>query len=102
VWCLDHGSGTGVQILNNQIHNIVTRRKKWECLRLVCLRHVTDSHHTVGVSGNEVYNLKTGTAINDHKWKRNSFSGHHNIVHDNDNIGIDAIGYEGTGPSATT
>jgi hypothetical protein len=94
------GSGTGVQILNNQIHNIVTTSEKSgnACGLFVYGTSQTPITQLV-VSGNEVYNLKTGNSesmtINGNV---THFQVTNNIVHDNDNIGIDAIGYEGTGP----
>ncbi len=94
------GSGTGVQILNNQIHNIVTTSEKSGngCGLFAYGTSQTPITQLV-VSGNELYNLKTGNS------ESMTFNGNvtyfqitNNIVHDNDNIGIDIIGYEGTGP----
>jgi hypothetical protein len=52
------------------------------------------------VDGNEVSNCKLGTSesmvLNGNV---TNFVVSHNVVHDNDNIGIDFIGFEGTGPS---
>ena len=94
------GSGTGVQILNNQIHNIVTTSEKSGngCGLFAYGTSQTPITQLV-VSGNELYNLKTG---NSESFTFNGNVTHfqitNNIIHDNDNIGIDIIGYEGTGP----
>jgi hypothetical protein len=51
------------------------------------------------ISGNEVYNLKTGSSESlNVDGNVAYFKITNNLVHDNDNIGIDAIGYEGVGP----
>jgi hypothetical protein len=51
------------------------------------------------ISGNEVYDLRTGESesltVNGNV---THFQITNNLVHDNDNIGIDMIGYEGVGP----
>jgi len=51
------------------------------------------------ISGNEVYDNRTGNSetltINGNV---THFQVTNNLVHDNDNIGIDAIGFEGVGP----
>lgn len=95
------GSGTGVQILNNLIHNIVTTSEKSGngCGLFAYGTSQTPITQLV-VSGNELYNLKTGNS------ESMTFNGNvthfqitNNIVHDNDNIGIDIIGYEKTGPT---
>jgi len=94
------GSGTGVQILNNLIHNITTTSEKNGngCGLFAYGTSETPITQLV-VSGNELYNLKTG---NSESMTLNGnvtyFQVINNLVHDNDNIGIDIIGYEGTGP----
>jgi hypothetical protein len=94
------GSGTGVQILNNQIHNIVTTSEKSGngCGLFAYGTSKTPITKLV-VSGNELYNLKTG---NSESMTLNGnvtdFHVTNNLIHDNDNIGLDFIGYEGTGP----
>lgn len=94
------GSGTGVQILGNRIHNIVTTSEESGngCGLFAYGTSETPITQLV-VSGNEVYNLKTG---NSESMTLNGnvtdFRVTNNLVHDNDNIGLDFIGYEGTGP----
>jgi hypothetical protein len=51
------------------------------------------------ISGNEVYDLRTGSSESVNvDGNVTHFAITNNLVHDNDNIGIDAIGYEGVGP----
>src|SRR5580698_3417796 len=93
------GSGTGIHILNNLIHNIVTTTKRGNACGLFAYgTSKTPISHLV-VSGNELYNLQTG---NSESMTLNgnvtNFKVTNNLVHDNNNIGIDIIGYEGTGP----
>ncbi len=88
------GSGTGVQILNNLIHNVSA----------TCglFAYGTSQTPITGlvVSGNELYNLKTGSSESmTMNGNVTHFQITNNIVHDNNNIGIDIIGYERTGPA---
>jgi hypothetical protein len=96
---LDHGSGTGIQILNNlDAQHCDHSEKEWQRLRHG-LRHVEDSDHAAGHQRQRVYDNRTGNSesltINGNV---THFQVTNNLVHDNDNIGIDAIGFEGTGP----
>jgi hypothetical protein len=51
------------------------------------------------ISGNEVYDLRTGSSESVNvDGNVTHFAITNNLVHDNDHIGIDAIGYEGVGP----
>jgi hypothetical protein len=51
------------------------------------------------IGGNEVYDLRTGESESVNvDGNVTHFKITNNLVHDNDNIGIDAIGYEGVGP----
>ena len=58
-----------------------------------------DSIHDILIDGNELHDLKLG---NSEAMVLNGnvevFTITHNLVHDNDNIGIDLIGFEGTAP----
>jgi hypothetical protein len=93
------GSGTGIHILNNLIHNIVTTTKSGNACGLFAYGTSQTPITELVVSGNELYNLKTG---NSESMTLNGNVTHfkvtNNLVHDNNNIGIDIIGYEGTGP----
>ena len=54
---------------------------------------------SITISGNQVYSLKTGESESMNvDGNVTHFAITNNIVHDNDNIGIDAIGFEGVGP----
>jgi hypothetical protein len=95
------GSGTGVQILNNQIHNIVsTSEKNGNGCGLFAYGTSQIPITKLVVSGNELYDLKTGNSetmtLNGNV---TNFQVINNLIHDDDNIGIDIIGYEKTGPT---
>ncbi len=89
------GSGTGIHILNNLIHNIVTTTKSGNACGLFAYGTSQTPITELVVSGNELYNLKTG---NSESMTLNGNVTHfqitNNLVHDNNNIGIDIIGYE--------
>jgi len=94
------GSGAGVQILNNHIHDIVTTSEKnGNGCGLFAYGTSKSPITRLVVSGNELHNLKTGNSesltLNGNV---TDFQVTNNLIHDNDNIGIDIIGYEGTGP----
>jgi hypothetical protein len=93
------GSGTGVQIQNNLIHNIVSPGKGNGCGLFAYGTSQTPISGLI-VNGNELYDLQTGES------ESMTFNGNvtnfqitNNLVHDNYNIGIDIIGYEKTGPT---
>jgi len=100
------GAGSDVQILNNHIHDIVTTAKTNPRLcssnafgLTVDGSKAPDSIFGLAIIGNEVDHLKTGCSESlsvdgnvDH------FSITNNLVHDDDNIGIDAIGFEQVAP----
>jgi hypothetical protein len=94
------GSGTGIQLLNDLVHNITTTSEKNGNAFGIAVYGTskTPISHLV-ISGNEVYDNKTGNSetvtLNGNV---THFQVTNNLVHDNDNIGIDMIGYEGTGP----
>ncbi len=100
------GSGTGVHIVNNVIHNIVTNTQQSGkrlrggngCGLFAYGTSQTPISHLV-VRGNELYDLRTGQS---ESMTLNGNVTHFivadNLIHDNSNIGIDIIGYERTGP----
>jgi hypothetical protein len=104
VWVF--GSGSNIQIFNNHIHDIVTtaQTNPWLCSSnafglTVDGTKAPDSISGLAIMGNEVDHLKTGcseTLSVDGNVEQ--FSITNNLVHDNDNIGIDAIGFEGVSP----
>jgi hypothetical protein len=94
------GSGTGVQIQNNLVHNITTTSEK-NGNAFGISAYATSKTPITGlvINGNEVYDLRTGNSESVNvDGNVTHFAITNNLVHDNDNIGIDAIGYEGVGP----
>ena len=96
------GSGSYVQLLNNKVHDIVTTAEadNGNAHGIGIYGTATTPYSYVTVSGNEVYNMKTGwseTMTLDGNVTNFAVTG--NTVHDNDNIGIDAAGWWGMGPS---
>ncbi len=94
------GYGIGVQILNNLVHNITTKAEKNGNAFGISVYGSSKTPITqLVVSGNEVYDLKTGNSESVNvDGNVTHFKITNNLIHDNDNIGIDAIGYEGVGP----
>ncbi|MGB8012631.1 MAG: choice-of-anchor Q domain-containing protein [Terriglobales bacterium] len=94
------GSGTGVQILNNRVHNITTKAGKNGNAFGISVYGTSKTPITqLVISGNEVYDLRTGQSESVNvDGNVTHFKITNNLVHDNDNIGIDLIGYEGVGP----
>jgi hypothetical protein len=94
------GSGTGIQILNNRVHNITTRAGANGNAFGISVYGTSKIPITqLVISGNEVYDLKTGESESVNvDGNVTHFKITNNLVHDNDNIGIDAIGYEDVGP----
>ena len=95
------GSGTGVRLLNNLVHNITTTSEKNGNAFGIAVYGTSSTPITdLTISGNQVYDLKTGQSESVNvDGNVTYFSITNNIVHDNDNIGIDAIGFEGVGPT---
>ena len=94
------GSGTGIQILNNRVHHITTKSEKnGNAFGIVVYGTSKTPITSLVISGNEVYDNRTGNSetltVNGNV---THFQITNNLIHDNDNIGIDAIGYEGVGP----
>jgi hypothetical protein len=98
VWITD--SGTRVHILNNVVHNITTKPEENGNAFGVSVYGTSKTPITqLLISGNEVYELKTGSSESVNvDGNVTHFAITNNLVHDDDNIGIDAIGYEGVGP----
>jgi hypothetical protein len=94
------GSGTGVRLLNNLVHNITTSSEKnGNAFGIAVYGTSQTAIKNLVISGNQVYSLKTGNSESlNVDGNVTNFRITNNIVHDNDNIGIDAIGYEGVGP----
>ncbi len=94
------GSGKGIRILNNLVHNITTKSEKNGNAFGISVYGSSKTPITqLVISGNEVYDLKTGSSESVNvDGNVTYFRITNNLIHDNDNIGIDAIGYEGVGP----
>jgi hypothetical protein len=94
------GSGTGLQILGNVVHNITTSSEENGNAFGISVYGTSKTPITqLVINGNEVYDLRTGQSESVNvDGNVTHFAITNNLVHDNDNIGIDAIGYEGVGP----
>ncbi len=95
------GAGSHIHLLNNQVHNITTTSEtNGNAFGIAVYGTSVTPISYLAISGNRVYNNRTGNSetINTDGNVRN-FTITNNIVHDNDNIAIDAIGFEGVGPS---
>jgi hypothetical protein len=94
------GSGTGIQVLNNRVHDITTTNEENGNAFGIAVYGTSKVPITqLVISGNEVYDLRTGSSESVNvDGNVTHFKITNNLVHDNDNIGIDAIGYEGVGP----
>jgi len=95
------GSGSNIQILNNIVHNIVTTSEKNGNAFGIAVygSEAPAAIDSITISGNQVYDLKTGSSETVNvDGNVTNFVISNNIIHDNDNIGIDAIGFEGVSP----
>jgi hypothetical protein len=97
------GSGIGVKLLNNKVHNITTKAEKAGNAFGIAVYGTSSTPITnLTISGNQVYSLKTGNSESVNvDGNVTHFAITNNVVHDNDNIGIDAIGFEGVGPAGS-
>ena len=95
------GAGSFIEIRNNTVSNIVNSTSESGCHGIAVYgTNGTTPLSNVTVDGNEVTGCKTG-------WSESmvlngnveNFVVSHNKVHDNDNIGIDFIGFEGECPT---
>jgi hypothetical protein len=96
------GADSFIQILGNQIHDIVTTAKGCNANALglaVYGSRAPESINNLTISGNEVFDNTTGCSEtvtlngNVENWSVTN-----NIIHDNNNIGFDAIGFEKVSP----
>jgi len=98
------GSGSNIQLLNNVVHNITTTSEKnGNAFGIAVYGSAAPaSLDSVTISGNQVYSLKTGNSETVNvDGNVTNFVISNNVIHDNDNIGIDAIGFEGVAPNPT-
>lgn len=101
------GSGGFINLTNNKIHDIKSTVTPTGSDLLGRDAHgiavygtkAPESLHDITIHGNELYNLVLGSSetlvLNGNVDK---FAVTDNLIHDNDNIGIDIIGFEGTAP----
>src|ERR1017187_8339438 len=94
------GSGTGIRILNNLVHDITTTSEENGNAFGISVYGTSQTPISkLVINGNELYNMRTGNSETlDVDGNVTNFRITNNLVHDNDNIGIDVIGYEGVGP----
>lgn len=102
-----HGAGGFINLSNNKIHDIKNTVTPTGSDLLGRDAHgiavygteAPDSIHDLTINGNELYNLVLGSSeslvLNGNV---DTFAVTDNLIHDNDNIGIDLIGFEGTAP----
>ncbi len=98
------GAGSNIQLLNNLVHNITTSSEKNGNAFGIAVygTSASASIDSITISGNQVYDLKTGNSETVNvDGNVTNFTISNNIIHDNDNIGIDAIGFEGVAPSSS-
>jgi hypothetical protein len=101
------GSGSHIELLKNNVHHIENTfpgrdRPGSGGNGFGIAVYGTDAKNPISdliIEGNEVHHLKTGSSeslvVNGNVTK---FRITHNVVHDNNNIGIDVIGFERTAP----
>jgi parallel beta helix pectate lyase-like protein len=92
------GSSSSIELRNNLIHNIESPNGNAHGIAFYGTASTPMTN--IVVEGNEIRNCRLGQSeslvLNGNV---SGFTVAKNIVHDNDNIGIDFIGFEGTGPS---
>lgn len=89
------GTGSFIEIVNNKIYNIESKRNAHGIAFYGT--NSKKAYSDILIEGNEVYNLKLGRSeavvLNGNI---DGFKIINNIIHDNNNIGIDCIGHEKT------
>ena len=95
------GNGAYIEIRNNSVHDIENSCNHCGAHGIAVYgRDPNASIHDIIIDGNQVYNGQFGWSesmvLNGNVEK---FVVSNNVVHDNDNIGIDFIGYEGENPN---
>lgn len=91
------GYGQGIQILNNKIYNVKSEDNAHGIA--VYGTNGIKSIKDITIEGNEIYDCILGSSeavvVNGNVER---FKITDNVIHDNDNIGIDCIGFENTAP----
>jgi hypothetical protein len=94
------GSSNNLEIKNNKVHNIENATGNAHGIAFYGNNATAISN--ILVDGNEIRNCKLGqSASMVLNGNVTNFTVSNNIVHDNDNIGIDFIGFEGTCPTTS-
>jgi hypothetical protein len=97
------GAGSNLQFLNNHIHDITVTATGCNANALGFAIYGTAapaSLNNITVSGNQIDHLKTGCSESlTLDGNVETFAIVNNQVHDNNNIGIDLIGFEGVSPN---
>lgn len=95
------GNGAFLEIRNNSVHDIENSCSRCGAHGIAVYgRDPNASIHDIILDGNQIYNGKFGwseSMVLNGNVER--FTVSNNIVHDNDNIGIDFIGFEGENPN---
>jgi hypothetical protein len=93
-----NGSSSNLIIRNNKVHDIKNDNGNAHGIAFYGTSSTPISN--IVVDSNEIFNCKLGSSeslvLNGNV---TNFLVSHNIIHDNDNIGIDFIGFEGTAPA---
>jgi hypothetical protein len=99
------GAGSNLEFLNNHIHHIQTTAKGCNADAFGVAfygNQAPASLNNITFSGNELDHMKTGCSETlTFNGNVDTFKVTNNLVHDDNNIGIDAIGFEGTSPDPT-
>lgn len=97
------GSGSNIQILNNTVHGITeTAGASGNAHGIGFYGTGSTPLSSITLMGNNVYGMVTGNSETiTFDGNIDGFSVIANVVHDNNNIGIDAAGFYGTGPSGS-
>lgn len=94
------GSSSNLEIRNNKVHNI--ENANGNAHGIAFYGTTASAISNIVVDGNEIRNCKLGQSeslvLNGNV---KDFVVSNNVIHDNDNIGIDFIGFEGTGPTGS-
>ncbi|MGB2890168.1 MAG: DUF1565 domain-containing protein [Candidatus Acidiferrales bacterium] len=99
------GAGSNIQILNNHIHNIATNATGCGANAFGLTVYGTNAPASINnltISGNELDHMTTGCSETlSVDGNVENFSITNNAVHDDNNIAIGAIGYEGVAPKGS-
>jgi Right handed beta helix region len=94
------GGGTGISLLNNTVKNIQTTAGKNGNAYGIGVFGTSATPLSVTVSGNTVTGCLTGESeTTTYNGNVQNFVVSNNTIYDNDNIGMDAIGFEKVGPT---